>query len=452
MTEKPDAPKPANGQFPRGTSGNPAGRPPGSKNKLPELFQTVIDENGPEVIYQLVAAARKGHPLAVRQFMARAWPIPKERTINLPLPKISNLEDAVVASSVILEAVANGEITHGEAKALLDLVNTHLSLLARANSKKETAPIQDLSSRGEAKTAGSDCSNPETSKLFSLVGLNEAEQARVARFDNEYWQVDERLNEEEARGENENHADLPGPVETSGGENITAAETADPVGAEPGVFSSMRLTGVLRARVVWLNSEYRELDDLVRKTEETLRLKENSRTGALPVAGSDPECPVPDSQGVPPDSDSSNQSGPDLATSAGANDTEAEMAAPETTAKPDPYGTAPIAESGSEQNVLQHNLGKLPDTDTSHRPLPDVVNFGASDGAGAELAESEIAAIWKPPAPLLPHELGLNGWAHEITHESEWDETLIRIQNASENRRNRGNPRKGHRVGRRRAT
>src|SRR5208282_1112012 len=119
---------------------------------------------------------------------------------------------------------------------------------------------------------------------------------------------------------------------------------------------------------------------------------------------------------------------------------------------PDPYGTAPIAESGSEQNVLQHNLGKLPDTDTSHRPLPDVVNFGASDGAGAELAESEIAAIWKPPAPLLPHELGLNGWAHEITHESEWDETLIRIQNASENRRNRGNPRKGHRVGRRRAT
>ncbi len=103
-----------------GQSGNPAGKPPGS-GELQKL-RAAIGEHVPDIINQLVTAARGGDIQAARLILERVLPpvkaIEQAQTINLPDGTLTDQGRAVLA------AVAAGELAPGQGAQLLAAIGS----------------------------------------------------------------------------------------------------------------------------------------------------------------------------------------------------------------------------------------------------------------------------------------------------------------------------------------
>ena len=103
-----------------GQSGNPAGKPSGS-GELQKL-RAAIGEHVPEIINQLVTAARGDDIQAARLILERVLPpvkaIEQPQTIDLPDGTLTDQGRA------ILRSVADGELAPGQGAQLLAAIGT----------------------------------------------------------------------------------------------------------------------------------------------------------------------------------------------------------------------------------------------------------------------------------------------------------------------------------------
>lgn len=124
--------EPGTGRWEKGSSGNPAGRPRGSKNRA-TIFQASIagiSENDPDARVQMTKEeALQGDRWARKFLLDRRFPRLKDRLIQLRLPDIRSERDAVVAYKRIYQAVTRGQITLAETKAFDELVSRRLRYL-----------------------------------------------------------------------------------------------------------------------------------------------------------------------------------------------------------------------------------------------------------------------------------------------------------------------------------
>ena len=106
------------GRFKPGQSGNPKGRPPGA-GKVAKLRED-LSEHLPEIIAQLVAAAKSGDIQAARLVLDRVMPAvkPIEAPQSIYLPEGSLTQQG----RSILAAVASGELAPGQGAALIGAV------------------------------------------------------------------------------------------------------------------------------------------------------------------------------------------------------------------------------------------------------------------------------------------------------------------------------------------
>jgi hypothetical protein len=107
-------------QWTRGQSGNPAGRPVGSKNVQTELREA-LDAHGKDLLDQLVEKAKAGESTALRFLLKRLLPSAKSTTIQVPL----QLEGTPVQQAEqIKNRLAEGLLTFEEARGLLAAIHT----------------------------------------------------------------------------------------------------------------------------------------------------------------------------------------------------------------------------------------------------------------------------------------------------------------------------------------
>src|SRR5882672_5940144 len=100
------------------SSGNPAGRPTGSRNQSTVFFQELLNGQGEALIQKGIELSLKGDTRALSICWDRLLPARKERTIELPLPSVTDAKSASVALASVVTAVAEGSITPGEAESL----------------------------------------------------------------------------------------------------------------------------------------------------------------------------------------------------------------------------------------------------------------------------------------------------------------------------------------------
>lgn len=115
----------------KGTSGNPAGRKPGT-GQIGKLRESIAKEV-PAVLDALVAKAREGDVGAARLLLERAIPAlkPVEQPIVVPMPGSTLAEHG----RTTLNAVAGGELAPGQGAALLSAIGN----LARLVDVEELA-------------------------------------------------------------------------------------------------------------------------------------------------------------------------------------------------------------------------------------------------------------------------------------------------------------------------
>jgi hypothetical protein len=121
--------KPANGRWAKGTSGNPAGRPPGSRNMSTTFFQELLSGQGEAIIQKGIELSLQGDTRALSICWDRLLPAQKERAIELPLPSITDVQSVSAALASVVGAVGEGRITPGEAECLAHVLETQMRVV-----------------------------------------------------------------------------------------------------------------------------------------------------------------------------------------------------------------------------------------------------------------------------------------------------------------------------------
>jgi hypothetical protein len=118
--------KQAETQFKPGRSGNPAGRPKGSRNATTLALETLLDGQANALTQKAIDLALAGDMAALRLCLDRILPPRKDRPLTFEFPEITNAAEAAKTMAAILAAVASGEITPIEASEIGKLVDSYV--------------------------------------------------------------------------------------------------------------------------------------------------------------------------------------------------------------------------------------------------------------------------------------------------------------------------------------
>jgi hypothetical protein len=136
--------------FEKGQSGNPLGRPPGSRNKATIIAETLLQGEIEELTRVAIERAKAGDMAALRMCLDRAAPPSKRRPIAVELPPLTSAADAASALAAITAAVAAGELTPAEAGELFRLVEGYARMFEVATFAQSLAWLKaEQSKQGE---------------------------------------------------------------------------------------------------------------------------------------------------------------------------------------------------------------------------------------------------------------------------------------------------------------
>ena len=141
MTDKTGSQQ-ARGRFKPGQSGNPSGRPQGSRHKATILAEKMMSQDAEDIVKAVIAAARNGDLTAARLILDRIYPPRKDSPIQLDLPCLKNTGDAVDYMKAIMSGVSDGLVTPSEAVTLSGLVDSFVRALEAHDFEARIARLE----------------------------------------------------------------------------------------------------------------------------------------------------------------------------------------------------------------------------------------------------------------------------------------------------------------------
>jgi hypothetical protein len=187
--------------FNPGQSGNPNGRPKGSRNRVTRAVEALIDGQGEALGAKAVDKALQGDSTMLRALLNTLVPPRRERTVEFELPKIESAADAPKASSAVIAACAAGELSPHEAREIMGLISTHVRAIEVAELEARVAALEKEQSPSEKKVGYERWQ--ELRALRESRGiLTDEDQRECGKLEIQVGEVGERIRAELAR-ENE---------------------------------------------------------------------------------------------------------------------------------------------------------------------------------------------------------------------------------------------------------
>jgi Family of unknown function (DUF5681) len=134
--------------FKPGESGNPAGKAPGTRNKATALIETLLAGEADAVGRKVVELAKDGDVVALRLCLDRLCPPLRDRPVQFSLPAIETAADLMKASAALLQAVAAGELTPGEAGDVAKLIDAHVRAIEITDVQERLAALETEAGKG----------------------------------------------------------------------------------------------------------------------------------------------------------------------------------------------------------------------------------------------------------------------------------------------------------------
>lgn len=130
------------GRFTAGRSGNPAGKPRGTRNRALAALDKIGAEAAADVLQATVAKAKGGDVRAAELVLSRAWPARKGRPVTLALPALETAADLARALGVVTRAVAAGTLTPDEGQAVAAILELHRRALDTAEIEARLVALE----------------------------------------------------------------------------------------------------------------------------------------------------------------------------------------------------------------------------------------------------------------------------------------------------------------------
>ena len=113
----------------KGQSGNPKGRPAGSRNKASLAVENLFLDEQERLSRRCIKLAMRGNVQALKLALERICPPRKDLPIKVNLPKVKTVEDSTKLTSALLEKVTSGELTPSQGELLSRLAEKHIRTL-----------------------------------------------------------------------------------------------------------------------------------------------------------------------------------------------------------------------------------------------------------------------------------------------------------------------------------
>ncbi|MCB1114173.1 MAG: hypothetical protein KDK62_05390 [Chlamydiia bacterium] len=139
------------GKFRKGVSGNPNGRPKGSKNKSTLAAEQFLEASLVGICQRIEDEALDGNMQAAKMILERFVPPRKDRPIQLDIPVIKTYQDILTASQLILSAVFKGEISPSEGESLSRAIESYSKALEACDIELRLQSLEDIVRAGELK-------------------------------------------------------------------------------------------------------------------------------------------------------------------------------------------------------------------------------------------------------------------------------------------------------------
>ena len=115
--------------FTKGESGNPSGRPLGSRHRVTLALDALLDGEAENITRKAVEMALSGDGTALRLCLDRIAPARKDRPVPFTLPTLETAADAKGAAAAIVRAVADGDLTPSEAAELSKVLDNFIRIV-----------------------------------------------------------------------------------------------------------------------------------------------------------------------------------------------------------------------------------------------------------------------------------------------------------------------------------
>lgn len=136
----------AKGQFLKGKSGNPNGKPKGARHKSSLLAEKLFSDEIQDICKGVIGEAKAGNMQAAKIVLDRLLPPRKDRFIEIDLPKIENCSDVLMAVGRIADAVGTGQISPSEGEALARIVDIQTRALELNEHEQRLTALERRSS------------------------------------------------------------------------------------------------------------------------------------------------------------------------------------------------------------------------------------------------------------------------------------------------------------------
>lgn len=133
------------GRFAPGTSGNPAGKPVGTRHRVTRDIEALLEGQHEALTKKAIEKGLEGDITALRLCLDRLAPPRKDAPISVDLPPVKSAADAVEASAALLAAVASGDVTPDEAGRVMALLTAHKSILEAGDHEARIAALESAS-------------------------------------------------------------------------------------------------------------------------------------------------------------------------------------------------------------------------------------------------------------------------------------------------------------------
>jgi hypothetical protein len=133
--------------FEPGQSGNPNGRPKGSRNRVTQALEGLIDGQAEALGAKAVEMALNGDASMLRALLGTLVPTRRDRTVEFELPKIETVGDARKATSAVLAACAAGELSPNEASEIMGLISSHVQTIEIAELEDRIVALENKANK-----------------------------------------------------------------------------------------------------------------------------------------------------------------------------------------------------------------------------------------------------------------------------------------------------------------
>ena len=136
-------PRPRSSAWKAGESGNPAGRPKGSRNRVHVRLLELLASQGESVLQAVITAAKAGDMVAAKLVLDRA--LPRRMCaigVELTLPPLRTASDIVQAMSSVFEAVVDGHIPTSEAATLCQMLQSLSQTINAADFEERLSKLE----------------------------------------------------------------------------------------------------------------------------------------------------------------------------------------------------------------------------------------------------------------------------------------------------------------------